>query len=470
MSNDKSQYTIRVLKAGEKNAEISPTFCLAKWKNVSMNLTSGFTHSCYHPPEHKIPLNELLENPTALHNTKQKKAERVKMIAGERPDGCSYCWNIEDSPGEHLSDRYYRSADIMDDASYDEIKNNPDPANFNVMPSYVEVNFSSVCNFKCSYCSPHLSNSWQKEIEEYGPYPTTVPHNSVDYFKQVGMMPIPVREENPYVDTFWKLWPEWYPQIKHFRMTGGEPLMDRNTYRVLDYIIENPKGDLNLALTSNFCPDPRMMAKFTEKIQTIVDNQSLGHIALYISCDAYGKKAEYIRNGMDFEYLMENVDKYLDKFSHKSTITFIVTVNALSITSLRQLIDDFILKMGKKHNNDRYHISFDLPMLRFPNWQTIQILPERYREILAADIEYFKAKVSTDFSDIQDFQVAKLERLLSWMKQGDELSPEKIKRDRADFYKFFQEHDFRRETNFLETFPEMADFWQLCKDAADESN
>jgi len=214
----------------------------------------------------------------------------------------------------------------------------------------------------------------------------------------------------------------------------------------------------------------RMMTKFNEKIQTIVDNQSLGHIALYISCDAYGKRAEYIRNGMDFEYLMRNVDDYLEKFSHKSTITFIVTVNALSITSLRQLIDDFILKMGKKHNNDRYHISFDLPMLRFPNWQTIQILPERYRDILAADIDYFRSKVSTDFSDIQDFQVAKLERLLSWMKQGDELSPERIKRDRADFYKFFNEHDFRRETNFLETFPEMSDFWALCKDAADESN
>lgn len=461
----KSEYTIRVIKAGENNNTISPTFCLAKWKNVSMNLTSGHTHSCYHPPEHKIPLDELKENPSALHNTKEKKAERAKMIAGERPSGCSYCWNIEDSPGNHLSDRYYRSADIMDDESYAEIKNNPDPANFNVIPSYMEVNFSSVCNFKCSYCSPHLSNSWQKEIEEYGPYPTVVPHNSVDYFKQVGMMPIPVREENPYVETFWKLWPEWYPKIKHFRMTGGEPLMDKNTYRVLDYIIENPKGDLNLALTSNFCPDTRMMTKFTEKVQTIVDNQSLGHISLYISCDAYGKKAEYIRHGMDFEYLVENVDKYLDRFSHKSTITFIVTVNALSITSLRQLIDDFILRMGKKHNNNRYHISFDLPMLRFPNWQTIQILPERYRNILSNDIEYFKGKVSTDFSDIQDFQVAKLERLLSWMEQGDELPPEKIKRDRADFYRFFSEHDLRRGTNFLEIFPEMEDFWVLCKEA-----
>jgi pyruvate-formate lyase-activating enzyme len=465
---DKSSYTIRVIRAGEKNNEISPTFCLAKWKNVSMNLTAGFTHSCYHPPEHKIPLEELSVNYTALHNTEEKKAERAKMLKGERPAGCSYCWNIEDSPGNHTSDRSYRTADIMEEYSHAEIVSNPDPANFDVIPSYVEVNFSSVCNFKCSYCSPHLSNSWQKEIEKFGPYPTTVPHNSVDYFKQIGMMPIPAREDNPYVEAFWKWWPELYTQLKHFRMTGGEPLMDVNTYKVLDYVIDNPKGDLHLAITSNFCVDSKLMDKFYNKISRITQEGSLGHFMLYISCDAYGKKAEYIRNGMDFDYLVNNVDHYLENYYQRSSITFIVTVNLMSITSLRDLIDKFILEMNRRHPKDRQLVWFDVPMLNFPAWQTVQILPARYREILRADIEYFKERMSNEFTDIHDFQVAKLERILSWMEQGDTLPAEKIKRDRADFYKFFTEHDKRRGTNFLETFPEMEDFWQLAKDAADE--
>ncbi len=463
--SEKSQYTIKVIRAGEKNAEISPTFCLAKWKNVSMNLTSGRTHSCYHPPEHKIPLEELEKNYTALHNTEEKKQERAAMMAGERPKGCSYCWNIEDTPGNHTSDRAYRTADIMDEYSHAEIISNPDPANFDVIPSYVEVNFSSVCNFKCSYCSPHLSNSWQKEIEKFGPYPTTVPHNSVDYFKQVGMMPIPVRENNPYVEAFWKWWPELYPKLKHFRMTGGEPLMDVNTYKVLDYIADHPTPELHLGITSNFCPDPKIMKKFYTSIECITNEASLAHFMLYISCDAYGKRAEYIRNGMDFEYLQANVDHYLTNYKDRSSITFIVTVNAMSITSLRDLIDRFILEMNRKHSTDRRLVWFDAPMLHFPDWQSIQILPPRYREILRADIEYFKERVSNEFKDIRDFEVAKLERVLAWMEQGDSLPPEKIKRDRADFYKFFTEHDSRRGTNFLETFPEMEDFWTLCESA-----
>ena len=34
---------------------------------------------------------------------------------------------------------------------------------------------------------------------------------------------------------------------------------------------------------------------------------------------------------------------------------------------------------------------------------------------------------------------------------------------RRNFYRFFSEHDKRRGTNFVETFPELEDFYGLCK-------
>ena len=81
----------------------SPTFCLAKWKQVSINLSAGLTHSCYHPPEHRIPLDELKTDVTALHNTSFKKQERQQMLSGTRPSGCAYCWNIEDNSNINAS-------------------------------------------------------------------------------------------------------------------------------------------------------------------------------------------------------------------------------------------------------------------------------------------------------------------------------------------------------------------------------
>ena len=52
---------------------VSSSMCLAKWLQVSLHLTTGKTHSCYHPPAHSIDLKELSQKASALHNTQQKK-------------------------------------------------------------------------------------------------------------------------------------------------------------------------------------------------------------------------------------------------------------------------------------------------------------------------------------------------------------------------------------------------------------
>ena len=75
--------------------EISPTFCFAKWYHANIYFQTGETHSCYHPAPHKIDAAPLLTNPSAIHNTEQKKAERAAMMKGEQPSGCNYCWKIE---------------------------------------------------------------------------------------------------------------------------------------------------------------------------------------------------------------------------------------------------------------------------------------------------------------------------------------------------------------------------------------
>ena len=73
----------------------SASFCGAKWFNATIWLGSGMTTSCHHPLPHKIDLEEIKNNPSAIHNTKEKKEQRRQMQCGERPAGCEYCWKIE---------------------------------------------------------------------------------------------------------------------------------------------------------------------------------------------------------------------------------------------------------------------------------------------------------------------------------------------------------------------------------------
>ena len=61
----------------------SASYCAAKWYNATTWLGSGTTASCHHPPAHKIPLIEVEENYTAIHNTKHKKEMRRQMQNGD---------------------------------------------------------------------------------------------------------------------------------------------------------------------------------------------------------------------------------------------------------------------------------------------------------------------------------------------------------------------------------------------------
>ena len=55
-----------------------------------------------------------------------------------------------------------------------------------------------------------------------------------------------------------------------------------------------------------------------------------------------------------------------------------------------------------------------------------------------------------------------MQRLLDVIKRP--ISEKELIKNRINFYKFFKEHDRRRKTDFLKTFPELKDFWLQCKE------
>ena len=458
-----SDYKRDALVAQEKLEEVSPTFCLAKWNQVSLHLPTGLTNSCYHPPLHKIDATKLDNNPAALHNTAEKLQQRELMLKGERPDGCSYCWKMEDT-GE-MSDRHYRSGEPWAIQDFDAIKQNPMSTSWT--PRYVEVNFNHACNFKCSYCSPQFSTTWGKEIERYGEFPTTPPHNAPEHF-QGRNRPIPNREHNPYVDAFWKWWPELYKNLKHFRMTGGEPMMDHNTYKVFQYVIDHPKDDLHLNITSNMCPpDPKLKQKYFNMLQTICLQEKVEHVMQFVSVDTWGKQAEYQRHGLEFNRFWDNLNKILEKCPRVNT-TIMSTYNALSVPSYKKLLDGVYGLKKTYGSDDRYWNSavfLDASYLRYPTHQTVQVLPQKWSmEILqqAQYADYLGVPLfDTKHIGYSDIEIQKLKRLYDWMISAND--KDSINRQRYNFGKFFKEHDIRRGTNFKETFPEFAEFYDDCQ-------
>jgi len=453
----KSQFLSDAEHIKEKLDTVSPCLCLAKWKQVSLHLTTGMNNSCYHPPLHKIPIEEIGRNPGALHNTQHKKEQRRQMLKGQRPAECQYCWNMEDL-GE-LSDRHYRSGEPWAAIDFDRIAASTGDED-DVVPSYVEVNFNSVCNLACSYCSPQFSSTWAQEIDRLGGYPTTTEHNSPEHFRGDRRV-IPARENNPYVEAFWQWWPSLYPQLRHFRMTGGEPLLDRNTYRVFDYVLAMPKPDLHLNVTSNFSVDEKSWKKYLEYTKKLCA-VNIEHFMQYVSIDSgYIAHAEYIRHGLDAALCLGRSAQWLDEIPGRNSLTFIITMNNLSVLGLQKLLE-LILDMRRQFSTTYQRVWFDTPVLRQPVWQSLQILPESYAAVLDRTADWMEKNLATEsapFHGFKDFEVQRLRRDIAWMRKGQQQDNTQA---RADFYRFFSEHDRRRKTNFLNTFPEMRQWWQEC--------
>jgi organic radical activating enzyme len=453
----KSKFLSDAEIAQQKLDGVSPSFCLAKWKQVSLHLTNGFNNSCYHPPLHKIPVEEIAKNPAALHNTEYKKQQREKMILGERPEECFYCWAMEDNG--KLSDRHYRSGEPWAIETFDSVVSNP---RADTNPAYVEVNFNNACNLECSYCSPQFSSSWARQAKEHGAYPTSTPHNDPAHFagdRRVFLN----SEENPYVDAFWKWWPDLYPELKHFRMTGGEPLMDKNTYRVFDYVLENPKPDLHLNVTSNLSVEQKLWDKYIDYVKRICnEGEKVEHFMQYVSVDGFGPQAEYMRANLDFDLMWDRVNQFLEEVPYRSSLTFIATMNNLSVASFDSFLAG-VHGLRQTYSETYQRVWFDTPVLHTPKWQSMRLLPDQYAYKMEMLMEWMMENAETPrtrFKGFKDYEIKRMDRDIAWMRDRSSVN---LEQDKADFYRFFSEYDRRHGYNFLETFPEMKSFWDECK-------
>jgi hypothetical protein len=250
-------------------------------------------------------------------------------------------------------------------------------------------------------------------------------------------------------------------------MTGGEPLMDKNTHRVFDYILASPKSDLHVDVTSNFSVPEDLFAKYLAKVKDLCTGTKIEHFMQYVSLDTgIAEHAEYIRDGLEYQRNQAYVHRYLTEVPDRNSLTYIITMNNLSILGLQRLLEH-ILELRKLYSTSYQRVWFDTPVLRTPSWQSLQILPESYVRILenvAKWMELHKLEEGSGrFDGFKDYEIQRLRRDIDWMKKGKKLHEKYLHDTRADFYRFFREYDQRRGLSFEQTFPQMKEFWQECK-------
>ncbi|MGE3756976.1 MAG: twitch domain-containing radical SAM protein, partial [Pseudobdellovibrionaceae bacterium] len=372
---------IEILKEKKEELDaISPSFCLAKWKQATLHLHNGNTQSCHHVKSHVVKV-ENLENPAGLHNTPEKKQARSQMLSGKRPSECDYCWRIEDR-GE-LSDRIHKSS--SDWAWVHKKGVIKDGVGENTIPSYLEISFDSVCQFKCMYCSPAYSTKWQAEIEEFGPYPTLMRFNGLGFFEKEGLLLRSPADREKYIQAFWKWWPQISSKLEHLRVTGGEPFLSKETFRLIDELIAKPQPHLIFSINTNMGFNQGQLDDFVARVANL--QKSVAKVIVFTSLDTVGKQAEYIRFGLNYSRFKSNLDRILSETQMPIQISFMITVNNLSLPGMPGLME-YIRDLRLKY--PMHEISLDTPYLRNPQHMSVEILPKSFIQYIEITVDYMQ--------------------------------------------------------------------------------
>jgi len=428
---------------------VSPSFCAMKWLHQTLYLHTGDNHSCYHPRPHHIPLDEIAVDVSALHNTKWKKEQRKKMLEGTRPEECYYCWNIEDLPGEHISDRMIHSSSDFSEPLIEEIAKLPWDAPIN--PRYLEVSFGNGCNYRCGYCCPQASTMWMEEIKKHGNYDLTYNQYGIDFLKH-GSYYGP-KDENPYIEAFWRWWPSLKNDLHTLRITGGEPLMNPGAMQFFDLLEKEPSPHLEITLNSNLGVTFEKIDRLILRVQSLLNQKKIRKFSFFTSIDSYGEQAEYMRTGMKCDHWERNMKEVIKA---GATVNLMCTYNILCVTNFQQLLHK-VIEWRTEYGMDS--VAIDTPYLKEPPHWMINILTDDFIKFQDSTLEF----IQNNQQWFTDVEFEKFKRVTNYMKENS-ISTEMIKKGRRDFYVFFTENDRRLGTDLLKVFPEYKDFYNLCKE------
>jgi radical SAM protein with 4Fe4S-binding SPASM domain len=394
------------------------------WIHMYVN-TDGEAYPCcttkYENPVGNVRDNTLVE----LWNNDKMKEVRKKLLAGEYVEGCKNCYKHESTGSGGFSFRNFANNEFGH--HFDLVTETMEDGYLPGMNlKYFDVRFSNLCNFKCRTCGDMFSSTWAAESYKQG------------YGEINGLMHASNGDPS--------LLEQFKPHLGNLEMlyfAGGEPLITPEHYEILEYLIDNDSTDVTLRYNTN-------CSRLDFKDKSVIDLwNKFKKVEVYGSLDSFGTRAEYMRNGTDWNNILNNLKRVKDNCPSVS-ISFNCVVgvfNVLTITEfLNHLHDEGLISWDsttcsfyKLINPDYYNLN---------NLLSMEMKAEAKWKIKAWLDSHPDGPIRTGLTDIYHFIQEDREPQLQWQRK----------------FKEFTEHfDKIREENLVMAFPELKDWYEGIK-------
>lgn len=260
----------------------SKTFCIYPWIHLHAYPT-GEAYPCCHAEMYYPVGNTRFKSLEDIWYDAPMRELRKDMLA-ERPNpACTRCYEQELSG--FFSGR--KSANKHHGHHIRKIEDTP----FEM--TYWDIRFSNLCNLSCRSCGHIFSSSWYKDQASL----------AGDVWKNGN------RALNYAGRTETDIWEQLLPHIDYVEQiyfAGGEPLMMEEHYLILEELERRGRFDVRLIYNTNFTQvklKDRYVFDYWKKFDSVAVGASL---------DAMGPRAEYIRNGTDWDAVERNRERMLE--------------------------------------------------------------------------------------------------------------------------------------------------------------
>lgn len=392
----------------------SKTFCVMPWNSLATNASGVYRVCCNSTPSKNTIKNEKGESlkihthlPSEAWNAPTYTKIRQQMLDGQRPEMCERCFKEEDAGIESARINWNRRW-------YDSSKEYVVEEKPNI--EYVDLRLGNLCNLRCRMCNPYSSNQWVDEWNQVVTKAELVPNFKIsdEEAKRLSDMNWPSKSKT------WDSLIEIAETIEEIYLTGGEPTLAIEQYKLFDILIERDLAkNIKLKYNTNLTNIPKKMLEYWEKFKKIQINASI---------DAYGDLNRYIR----YPTAWVSVEKNMDRFVEMSNVEVQLhcTVQTYNILNLNELFD-----WMKKYQNVKLYLN----ILNHPRSLNIRILPRELKELAEKRLEPY-------------LDLPKVRETINYMNAVDD------SQYLGEFFNYNNTLDNLRQQNFYDLVPEFKQY------------
>lgn len=260
----------------------SKTFCIYPWIHLHAYPT-GEAYPCCHA-EMAYPVgNTRLKTLEEIYRDAPMRELRNDMLNERQNPACGRCYEQEESgffSGRCSANKHHghHIKRIADDG---------------FRMSYWDIRFSNLCNLSCRSCGHIFSSSWYQDQAKLA---------GSDWKDRNQVLNYAGRSETD-------MWEQLIPHLDYVEQiyfAGGEPLMMKEHYNILDELERRGRFDVRLIYNTNF-------TQTRLKDRTVFDYwKRFKSVAVGASLDAMGPRAEYIRKGTNWDQVERNRESMLE--------------------------------------------------------------------------------------------------------------------------------------------------------------